>query len=164
MTIVFAVTAPKISRLHFLKAVRDPPAAASLTGLNRGEFGEAKSKGGYFCICLEPRHPWPRPLAKYLQNLGGTGFADELENTMRILMSQIEVSRNFQGSEFTVPVEVWNTPEGICARSLANIFYRDGGRVLLLLEADEDPQLDDHEMDLAEDSLWVVRNFDPHVP
>jgi hypothetical protein len=83
---------------------------------------------------------------------------------MRTLMSQIEVSRNFQGSEFTVPVEVWNTPEGICARSLANIFYRDGGRVILLLEADEDPQLDDYEMDLAEDSLWVVRNFDPHVP
>lgn len=83
---------------------------------------------------------------------------------MRGLMSQIEVFRNFQGSEFAVPVEVWNTPEGICARSLANIFYRDGNRVILLLEADEDPQLDEHEMGLAEDSLWVVKNFDPHVP
>ncbi len=90
--------------------------------------------------------------------------AQELGNAMRTLMSKIEVFRNFQGTEFKVPVEVWSTPEGICARSLTSIFYRDGARDLLLLEADEDPQLDEREMGLAEDSLWVVRSFDPHVP
>jgi hypothetical protein len=90
--------------------------------------------------------------------------AHELENAVRNLMSKIEVLRNFQGTEFKVPVEVWSTPEGICARSLASIFYRDGARAILLLEADEDPQLDEREMGLAEDSLWVVKSFDPHVP
>jgi hypothetical protein len=65
---------------------------------------------------------------------------------------------------FKIPVEVWNTPEGVCARSLADILYRDGARVIMLLEADEDPQLDEQELGLAEDSLWVVKNFDPHVP
>jgi len=83
---------------------------------------------------------------------------------MRTLISHIEVLRSFQGSEFTVPVEVWDTPEGVCARSIANVFYRDGSRVILLLAAHEDPQLDEHEMGLAEDSLWVVKHFDPHVP
>ncbi len=34
----------------------------------------------------------------------------------------------------------------------------------MLLEADEDPQLDEQELGSAEDSLWVVKNFDPHVP
>jgi len=83
---------------------------------------------------------------------------------MRTVMSHIEVFRNFQGNAFKVPVEVWNTPEGVCARSLADILYRDGARVIMLLEADEDPQLDEQELGLAEDSLWVVKNFDPHVP
>jgi hypothetical protein len=79
-------------------------------------------------------------------------------------MSQIEVFRSFHGSQFKVPVEVWSTPEGICARSLASIFYRDGARAILLLEVDEDPQLNEHEMGMAEDSLWVIKSFDPDVP
>jgi hypothetical protein len=36
--------------------------------------------------------------------------------------------------------------------------------VILLVAAHEDPQLDEHEIGLAEDSLWVVKHFDPHVP
>ena len=83
---------------------------------------------------------------------------------MRTLISHIEVFRSFQGSEFKISVEVWHTPEGVCARSIANVFYRDGARVILLLAAYEDPHLDEHEMGLAEDSLWVVKHFDPHVP
>ena len=86
------------------------------------------------------------------------------EIIMRTLMSHIEVFRSFQGNEFTIPVEVWDTPEGVCARSIANVFYRDGSRVILLLAAHEDPQLDEQEIGLAEDSLWVVKHFDPHVP
>jgi hypothetical protein len=83
---------------------------------------------------------------------------------MRTLISHIEVFRTFHGKEFRIPVEVWDTPEGVCARAVANVFYRDGSRVILLLAAYEDPQLDEHEMGLAEDSLWVVKHFDPHVP
>jgi hypothetical protein len=83
---------------------------------------------------------------------------------MRTVMSQIEVCRSFQGTDFKIPVEVWSTPEGVCARSLASIFYRDGTRAIMLVEADEDPQLNEHEMGLAEERLWVVKSFDPHVP
>jgi hypothetical protein len=83
---------------------------------------------------------------------------------MRTVISQIEVCRSFQGTDFKIPVEVWSTPEGVCARSLANIFYRDGTRAIMLVEADEDPQLNEYEMGLAEERLWVVKSFDPHVP
>jgi hypothetical protein len=98
-----------------------------------------------------------------LQN-GSQSRLTAAAGTMRTLMSHIEVFRNFQGNEFKVPVEVWSTPEGVCARSIANVFYRDGSRVILLLAADEDPQLDEYEIGLAEDSLWVVKHFDPPVP
>ena len=54
--------------------------------------------------------------------------------------------------------------KGFARAPIANVFYRDGSRVILLLAAHEDPQLDEHEMGLAEDSLWVVKHFDPHVP
>ena len=83
---------------------------------------------------------------------------------MRTLLSYIEVCRSFQGKEFRIPVEVWDTPEGVCARSMANVFHRNGSRVILLLAVHEDPELDEHEIGLAEDSLWVVKHFDPHLP
>ena len=109
------------------------------------------------------RHPKNVFCPNNLQNRGRHGLPLQ-KMTMRTLISHIEVLRSFEGNEFTVPVEVWDTPEGVCARSIANVFYRDGGRVILLLAAHEDPQLDEHEMGLAEDSLWVVKHFDPHVP
>lgn len=90
--------------------------------------------------------------------------AHHQEKAMRTVMSQIEVCRSFQGTDFKIPVEVWSTPEGVCARSLASIFYRDGARAIMLVEAEEDPQLNENEMGLAEESLWVVKSFDPHVP
>ena len=73
--------------------------------------------------------------------------------------ARIDVIRYFHGDQYHVPVEVWDTPEGIVGRALDNVLSRDADACILLIAVDEDPELDLHEMGIAKNALWAARHY-----
>jgi hypothetical protein len=71
-----------------------------------------------------------------------------------MVIAHMSIVRSFHGLNYEIPIEVWESPEGVCARVVRGI--RSENDEMMLLAATEDPELDEVEMSAAKAAIWAA--------
>ena len=71
--------------------------------------------------------------------------------------AHMDIIRSYHGQDYAIEVEVWETPDGICARVLRGV--RSENDEVMLLAATEDPELDEMELTAAKNAIWSATTW-----